>query len=49
MSHLFRYKLPTTKRWYVRHRLDTHLGFTVMCGYLVGWSLGIYWAHMLLS
>lgn len=49
MGHLFRYKLPTTKRWYIRHRLDNHLAISVMTGYLVGWTLGIYWAYMLLN
>ena len=49
MSHLFRYKLPTTKRWYIRHRLDNHLNYTVLFGYAAAWVCGLLWAYLLLN
>jgi len=49
MSRLFKYKFPTTKRWYIRHKLDNHISGTFFITTLVTWFLFLFWAYMLLN
>lgn len=49
MVKLFRYKFPTTKRWYLRHKLIEHLNVGGFVGYLALWIMGLYWVYMLLN
>ena len=49
MGKLFRYKYPTTKRWYIRHKLFEHINFCAFLGYMLIWAMAMYWAFILLN
>jgi len=49
MGYLFRYKFPTTLRWYVRHRMAGHFAVAFMAGCFVTWFAFLAWAYILLN
>ena len=49
MNRLFRYKFPTTKRWYIRHKLIEHLNVCGFIGYVALWAMGLAWVYLLLN